>query len=137
MKRYLFSALLLLFALLVGCQDNVKAPYAGRSDPYENTQVSFSGTYGTQLQHQTAVGRISVVRDPQTNLLRVTVPIRSAVNDTLYVEYQATFLDASGQQLSQLAWTPKTLEANVPNEIAFTSLSANAADFRVAFRFAR
>ena len=123
--------------LAAGCRsNNVKGTYAGRNDPYDRTQIAFSGTYGPQLERQTAVQQPIATRD-SSNLLRVTVPVRSAVDDTLYVEYQVTFLDSAGQQIQQLAWQPKTLEANVPNEVSFVSASPRAADFRCAFRFAR
>lgn len=118
--------------LLGGCK--VRPPIQGRADPYPAAQIHFSTE---QLRVSTAVGAPIVQRDEAGNLVHVTVPIRSAINKTLYVDYRVTFLDASGAPISQLGWFQKTLEANTPDSVSFNSLSPRAADFRVDFRFTR
>lgn len=135
MNRILLASLVLVSLALVGCQDHVKAPYYGRSDPYERTQIFFSGTYGDQLEKQTAVGQ-SIV-SLSDGMMKVTIPIRSAVNKSLYVEYQVTYLDGTGQKLGEIAWQPVTLEANAPKEVSFTIPDPRARDFRAVFRYQR
>lgn len=123
----------LLGLLLLGC-DYVRPPIQGRQDPYVPAQMHFDSD---TLRRNTAIGTPVVSRDP-AGLLFVTVPIRSAINKTLYVDYRVTFLDQSGQIVGQrLGPFTKTLEPNTPDQIVVNSTSPRAADFQIDFRYAR
>jgi hypothetical protein len=116
----------------VGC--GVKAPLAGRGDPYASGQYSFADE---DLERWTAVGTANVVRRPENNLLVVTVPIRSASNKRLFTEYRATFFDPGGRIVDRSAWLSKVLEPNANDEVVINATTAEAVDFRIDFRLAR
>jgi len=123
----------LLGLLVLGC-DYVRPPIQGRQDPYVPAQMHFDSD---TLRRNTAIGTPVVTRDP-AGLLFVTVPIRSAINKTLYVDYRVTFLDRSGQPVGDsLGWFTKTLDPNTPDQIVVNSTSDRAADFQIDFRYAR
>jgi hypothetical protein len=117
--------------LITSC---VKKPIEGRADPYPAAQVHFASE---DLRKHTAVGTPMPVRDEEGRLLYVTVPIRSASNMILYVDYRVTFFDKEGQPINQTTWFTKTLEANTPDQITVNSMSPRAADFQIDFRYAR
>ena len=132
-KPVLITLITLLGLLLLGC-DYVRPPIQGRQDPYVPAQMHFDSD---TLRRNTAIGTPVVTRDP-AGLLFVTVPIRSAINKTLYVDYRVTFLDQSGQIVGQrLGPFTKTLEPNTPDQIVVNSTSERAADFQIDFRYAR
>lgn len=118
---------------LAGCS-GVRAPIQGRADPFDAQQIHFATD---ELRRDTAVGTPLPVRDEAGNILEVTVPIRSAINKTIYVDYRVTFFDSTGQLLNQTGWMGKTLEANTPDRIRVNSLGPRAADFQVDFRYSR
>lgn len=123
-----------LFLLpLAGCNETVKPPIQGRNDPYQLSQVHFASD---ALRRATAVGQPMVARDDAGNLF-VTIPIRSAIDKTLFVDYRVTFFDQNGQPINSTSWFTKTLEQNTPDRITVNSTSPRAADFQVDFRFAR
>ena len=130
MKRTL--ALLIPLALL-GC-NTVRGPIEGRADPFVPPQVSFADK---DLANSTAVSAPNLQRDDAGNLLHVTLPIRSAINKTLYVDYKVSFYDAGGGVTSETGWMTKTLEANTPDTISVNSTNNRASDFRLALRWAR
>lgn len=129
MNRITIPTLALL--LIAGC---VKPPNPGRGDPYPAGQISFAED---QLQRLTAVGTPLVSRPPETNLLTVTVPVRSASSRRLFVEYQGLFFDDAGVEIDRTAWMNKTLEPNVQDAVSVRSANPKASNFRVAFRYAR
>jgi uncharacterized protein YcfL len=121
--------LLILSALaLTGC---VNPPIQGRADPYGPSQVMFDST---ALRNDTAIGQPIVSRD-QFNLLRVTLPIRSAISKQLYVQYRVTFFDMNHTVLEQQSWMTRTLTANTPDQIDVHSTSNQAVDFQIDLRY--
>jgi uncharacterized protein YcfL len=129
MNRITITILALM--LTSGC---VKPPNPGRADPYAMNQISFAED---SLQRLTAVGTPLVSRPAETNLLNVTVPVRSASGRRLLVEYQGLFFDDSGVEIDRTAWMNKTLEPNVQDTVSVRSLNPKATNFRIAFRYAR
>ncbi len=123
--------ILSFLTLLVGC--GVKPPMEGRRDPYGHTQIHFADR---DLRNHTAIDTPIVTRDDSGNLLHVTVPIRATTDLRLYVEYRVTFFDANGQPLPSTTWFPKTLEPNIPDRIQVNSVSPQAKDFQIDFRYA-
>ena len=127
MKRYLLVAVL----ALAGC--GVKAPIMARQDPYLPAQIQIASD---GLRNRLAVDAPRLTRDG-AGLLIVTVPVRAATDQQLYVDYRVTFLDASGQVLSQSSWLSKTLAPNVFDQITVNSTDPRAADFQLALRWAQ
>ncbi|MGH7179261.1 MAG: DUF1425 domain-containing protein [Tepidisphaeraceae bacterium] len=125
-------SIILSALLLAGC--GVNPPKYPRADPYQRGQIHVDSE---QLRDDTAVGTPIVTRDAEGNLVHVTVPIRSAIDKTLYVDYWVTFFDKNGQQISKLFLGTKTLQANTPDMITFNSMSPRAADFQLDLRYAR
>ncbi len=131
MKLSIVMALLAL--ALVGCT-NKNPPIQPRQDPWGRSQIHMTSE---DLRRETYVDQPIVTRDDAGNLVHVTVPIRSAINKTLYVDYYVTFFDRNGQPISRLGPFTKTLQANTPDSVTFNSVSARATDFQVDFRYAR
>jgi uncharacterized protein YcfL len=128
--------LVLAVLVLVGCK-TVQPPARGRADVTDHRRVFFSKQEGEKLREQTAILSENLTRD-QFGLITAVVPIRSAVNRTLYLEYQYEFYDETGRKAEgPFGWIPLTLEAGSPATIQFTSTSPNAADYRITIRRAR
>lgn len=122
-----------LLAALVGCNNSVRPPKVGRDDPYEAQQMHFASE---ELRKDTAVGKPIVSRDA-AGLLFVSVPLRSAIDKTLYVDYRVTFFDQTGQEVGKTSWSRVTLEENVPQRVTVNSTTARATDFQMDFRYSR
>ena len=125
-------AILALLLTLIGC-NTVRPPKVGRDDPYEASQMHFASE---ELRRDTAVSKPIVSRD-QAGLLFVSVPIRSAVDKTIYVDYRVTFFDQTGQEVGKTSWSHMTLESNVPQRITVNSTTTRATDFQMDFRYSR
>jgi uncharacterized protein YcfL len=124
---------LALLVTIVGCNNSVRPPKVGRDDPYEAQQIHFASE---ELRRDTAVSKPIVSRD-EAGLLFVSVPIRSAVDKTIYVDYRVTFYDQTGQEVGKTSWARANLEANVPQRITVNSTTARATDFQMDFRYSR
>jgi hypothetical protein len=134
LKLTLSTAILLLTGFaLTGCKSDVAPPIEGRNDPWPARQIHFASE---ELRRDTAVGQPIATRD-EAGILHVMVPIRSAINKTLYVDYRYTFFDGNRQIIDQSGWMNRTLEQNTPDRIEFNSTSNRAADFQVDFRYPR
>lgn len=127
MKRF---PMLLIAVALVGC---VKAPIEPRADPYLPAQVQMASE---DLRTHTAVGQPKLSRD-DAGLLHVMIPIRSASDLTIYIDYRATFLDDKGLVINQTGWLSKTLPPNTPDFIQLNSTSPRAADFQVDVKYSQ
>jgi hypothetical protein len=121
-----------LFGGIVGC--SVNAPIQPRMDPYSPSQIHMDSD---QLRSDTAVGTPNAHRD-DSGILFVTVPIRSAIDKTLYVDCYVTWLDKNEQPIGD-RMGPKTitLDPNTPSSVTFNSTTPRAADFQIDFRYAR
>jgi hypothetical protein len=122
-----------LMAALHGC--NTQPPIDPRAEEFGFGQVQLADE---DLRRNTRFSEPQVSRDA-AGLLYVTVPLRATINETLYVQYRATFFDEHGQPLpgSGATWTDKTLNPRVPETLSANSTSPRAADFRVDVRYAR
>ena len=128
--RYACFGLLVL--MLAGC-NQVTAPIEGRADPYPANQINLASQ---DLRDKTAISPPIV--DRRDGILYVTVPIRSASNYDLHVDYKVTFFNSNGSIIYQGSWEQMpTLIHNVPSELRFNSLTAEAADWRLDLRYAR
>jgi hypothetical protein len=135
MKKTL--SLLSVLAIAAGCADKQVQTARGRADTGDHYGVILSQQQKDQLRHDTAFEPERVTRD-QYGLLNVTVPLRSAIQHTLYLEYQYTFFDGSGRKIEgPLGWNLVTLEAGSPGTIQFTSTSPQAANYQLNIRYQR
>ena len=97
-------------------------------------QIQFASE---ELQNDTAVtGPPRLSRDPY-NYLHVTVPIRSAIDKDLHVDYRTTFFDSTGQVVETGEWQTTMLPANTPANVSAVCTSPAAANFQMDFRYAR
>ncbi len=124
-----YAVMLVSLAALAGC--GVRPPIEGRQDPYLAAQVHFDSD---ELRNDTAVSTPIVARD-EFGLLHVTLPIRSAVDKQLHVQYRVTFFDLNHMMLDQYSWIDKTLSANTPDQIQVNSVDKRADDFQIDFRY--
>jgi Protein of unknown function (DUF1425) len=131
MFRYTIPICLAFAGFLVGC--DVRPTYTGRADPYSARQIQFTSE---ELQNDTAVSAPQLTRDP-SGYLHVSVPIRSAIDKDLYVDYQTQFFDAAGGLIETTAWHTVTLPANTPYSVSDVCTSPAAANFQMTFRYAR
>ncbi len=129
MKHAVTIVVALITLWAAGC--GVRPPIEGRDDPYAAAQVHFDSD---ALRRDTAIQRPVVARD-EFGLLHVTLPIRSAVNKQLYVQYRVAFLDLNHMVLDQYSWADKTLSANTPDRIQVNSVDKRADDFQIDFRY--
>jgi hypothetical protein len=126
--KYLMLSLILLAA---GC--GVNKPIEGRADPYAPAQIHFADA---DLANKTAVS--PPIMERRNGILYVTVPIRSAVNLDLHVDYKVSFFNEAGAPIEQSGWTGgTTLVSNTPSYIKFNSMSANAHDFQMDVRWSQ
>jgi hypothetical protein len=121
-----------MLAVLAGC--SVNPPIQPRMDPYLPSQIQMDSE---ELRGDTAVGTPNAHRD-DSGILFVTVPIRSTIDKTLYVDAYVTWLDRNGQPIGGRLG-PKTLvlDPNTPSSVTFNSTTPRAADFQIDFRYAR
>jgi|GEM_PF-3465879 len=123
-----------LFALALTACNDVHPTYVGRADPYTTRQIQFSSE---ELQNDTAISGAPVVtRDPSGYLI-VSVNIRSAIDKDLHIDYQTTFFDAAGQVIETTEWHTVVLPANTPHTVTDKCTSPAAANFQMAFRYAK
>lgn len=127
MRYLLLSA---MFVLAAAC--GVKAPIEGRADPYSPRQVYFASP---DLANKTAVGAIQTHRT--NGILYVEIPIRSASDYDLHIDYQFTFFTPEGSVDYQSPWeTGPVLVRNSQQYLKFHSTSGNAQNFQVNLRYA-
>ena len=138
MNRTAVYSLFIGLIAVAGCKSQgVDAPLRGRADVTDGYGIFLSQQYDTQLRDDTAFGEEHVARD-QFGLLSVSIPIRSTIDRSLYLEYQYSFFDGSGTQIEgPMGWMPVTLEAGSPGVVQFTSTSPKAEHYRVTIRFQR
>jgi len=114
-----------------GCANPVRPPIEGRMDPYAAPHVSLASE---ELRSDTAIGRPIEERDEQSGIKFVTVPIRPVIDRTIYVQWEATFLNNNGSPRERFQGT-KVLRPNVPDQITFNSTSPGAADWRLTLMY--
>jgi hypothetical protein len=133
MTARILLALPLLLAPLYGC--NTQPPIDARQEAYTPRQIQLADE---DLRRNTRFESPRITRDP-AGLLFVTVPLRATINETLYVQYRATFLDETGAPLpgSPTTWFDKTLNPRVFESVTINSTSPRAKDFIIDFRYAR
>src|SRR4051812_40524106 len=131
MMRVLYC--LPLLAVVYGC--STQPPIDPRSELYTPRQIQLADE---DLRAQTRFEQPRVTRDA-AGLLFVTIPVRATINETLHVQYRATFLDENGQPLpgSPTTWFTKTLNPRVFESITINSTSPRAQRFTIDFRYAR
>ena len=68
----------------------------------------------------------------------IALPIRSASNYDLRLDYRVTFFNTNGSILYQGSWEAMPLLVhNVPSELRFNSTTGEAADWRLDLRYSR
>ena len=132
MNRVLIGCCLVLIGAAQGCSSTSIEP---RPDTLLPRQIQVADE---NLRRVTRFGEAQVTRDA-AGLLYVTVPLRATIDQTIYVQYRATFLDENGQPLpgSPTSWFDKTLTPRVHESVSVNSTSPRAAQFTIDFRYAR
>jgi len=126
--RFAFPAIWLV--LISGC---VKAPITGRADPFLPPQVSIADA---DLANSTAFGPPRMERTD--GILYVSVPVRSASDYDLHVDYRYSFFNQAGMPIDETGWIGgTTITRNSYTYIKFNSANANAADWHLQLRYAQ
>jgi hypothetical protein len=128
--RYLLLPLLVIS--VVGCRSD--RPMEPQHDRYAPGQINVASEH---LRANTRVGTATATRDADSNILYVTIPIRSTTNEQMYIDYRVSFFDRNGQLISETGWFTRTLTPNLPDNIQVRSTTPRAADFHVDIRDAR
>jgi hypothetical protein len=132
MLKIVLSIMFIGLVALAGCKE-VSAPIEPRMDPWPEPRVTLASQ---DLRQKTAVK--PAIMERRNGILYVIVPIRSASNYDLHLDYQVTFFKENGMIDYQSSWEPlPTLVHNIPSEIRFNSTSAEAADWRLTLRYSR
>ncbi len=125
-----FALLGMFLVAVAGC---VKAPITGRADPYVPPQVNIADA---DLANNTAF--LPPRTERRDGLLYVVVPVRSASDYDLHVDYKFTFLNDAGIPIDETSWIGgTTITRNSYTYIRFNSTSANATDFHLQLRYAQ
>ena len=128
----ILALLTVSFAALgaAGC-NRTKAPYEPKADPYSGQQQIYPTS--PKLRNILRYGQISTARD-ESDLLYVTVPVRSTDSRRQIVEYRVTFFDRTNTPLPGGAWKTMTLEPNAQEIMSFNSTTSRAEDFQLVIR---
>src|SRR5688572_5577590 len=104
MNKALLCCCLALVGVSSGCKSH-SAPIDPRQDAFLPRQIQLADD---NLRRVTRFGEPQVTRD-DAGLLYVTVPVRAVIDETIYIQYRATFLDENGQPLpgSPTSWFDK------------------------------
>jgi hypothetical protein len=115
-----------------GCTDP-NAPIEARGEHYGQPWL----TLGSRtLRSYIIVDDAQVVRDRETNLLRVSVPVRSTSDKQQYIQYRMTFLDGAGKQINDDNGTI-TVPARGSHTITSKATSDRAESFRLFLTYPR
>jgi hypothetical protein len=124
---------LLFLMITMAAASCIRKPIEGRADKYLPKQIHFASY---DLANRTAVGQ--PIMERKDGLLHVTVPIRAASMRDLHIDYRVRFLDDRGAPIYDGAWTGGTvLESNTWSYVRANSLTAEAADFQMDFRYSQ
>lgn len=123
--------------LSAGCADKQVGTARGRPEAEYPYGIVLSQQERGRLRRDTAFGPERVTRD-EFGFMRITVPLRSAIQHTLYLEYQYTFFDGDGRLIEgPMGWTGVTLEAGSLGTIQFASTGNQAANYQLNIRYQR
>jgi hypothetical protein len=92
-------AVALLGLGILGCNE-VNPPIQARSDPYGSRQILFTDP---ALANETAAQTTIPSRDTY-GYLHINVPIRSAIDRDLRVDYSVQYFDSVGQVIETTTW---------------------------------
>jgi hypothetical protein len=131
--KSLVAAPLVGLALLAGpgCHDP-NAPIEARGERYGKPWL----TLGSGLRNNIMVDDASVVRDRETGVLKVAVPVRSTSDKQQYIQYRMTFLDGAGMQINDVNGSV-TIPARGSQTITANGTSDRADSFRVFLSYPR
>jgi Protein of unknown function (DUF1425) len=130
----MLAAALLGVALLSapGCTDP-NAPIEARGERYGQPWLTLGSR---NLRSSIMVGDASVVRDRETGILKVAVPVRSTSDKQQYIQYRMTFVDGAGMQINDVNGTV-TIPARGSQTIAANGTSDRAESFRLLLTYPR
>jgi uncharacterized protein YcfL len=123
---------LALLGAAPGCHDP-NAPIEARGERYGQPWLTL-GSGG--LRNSIMVDNANVVRDRDTGILKVAVPVRSTNDKQQYIQYRMTFLDAAGMQINDVNGTI-TIPAHGFQTITANGTSDRAESFRLFLTYPR
>ena len=132
--KLLLAVPLVGLALLAapGCTDQ-SAPIEARGERYGQPWLTLGSR---NLRGSIMVGDATVVRDRDTGILKVAVPVRSTSDKQQYIQYRMTFLDGAGMQINDVNGTV-TIPARGTQTIAANGTSDRAESFRLFLTYPR
>ena|SRR5215213_3104358 len=123
---------LALLGAAPGCKDP-NAPIEARGERYGQPWLTLgSGS----LRSNIMVDDANVVRDRDTGILKVAVPVRSTSDKQQYIQYRMTFLDGAGTQINDVNGTV-TIPARGSQTITANGTSDRAESFRLFLTYPR
>ena len=135
MPRIAFISLtcfLVTMVFLAGCRDTVNAPPTARQDPLGGAyprEVAIEG-----LDRAIVVEPAIVDESTDSRPMRVTVPVRSVVDEPLVLQYHFIFRDERGRDLHDSGWRHQRLEPRLQANLEANARQTAAADWRLEIR---
>ena len=123
----------LVVAAIAGCQKPYTGPYEAQYDEYQ--------PYPTVTLSQASLREAIRITEPRVErlsdgLLLVTLPLRSASDEPIHVEWRIEFLDKRGVPIEpRMNWRPLRLEPRQPESISAGSTSGDAENYNVQLRW--
>jgi uncharacterized protein YcfL len=115
-----------------GCTDP-NAPIEARGERYGHPWLTLGSR---NLRSNIMVDDANVIRDRETGILKVAVPVRSTSDKQQYIQYRMTFLDGAGMQINDVNGTV-TIPARGTQTIAANGTSDRAESFRLFLTYPR
>ena len=115
-----------------GCTDQ-NAPIEARGERYGHPWLTLGSR---NLRGNIMVDDANVIRDRETGILKVAVPVRSTSDKQQYIQYRMTFLDGAGMQINDVNGTV-TIPARGTQTIAANGTSDRAESFRLFLTYPR
>jgi hypothetical protein len=132
----------LLGLVQIGCEESAPlspqvrtaapaaTPAVAESSKLEKGHVQFEAASTTKLLTVVSVETERVAK----GLLRITLRLQNNTSSKLWTDISTVFFDAKGGKLEQTTWEPTLLKDKAVTEYICTSLSNQAADYRIIVR---
>lgn len=115
-----------------GCTDP-NAPIEARGERYGQPWLTLGSR---NLRGNIMVDDANVIRDRETGVLKVAVPVRSTSDKQQYIQYRMTFLDGAGMKINDVNGTI-TIPARGSHTLTENATSNRAESFRLFLTYPR
>jgi uncharacterized protein YcfL len=138
MNKLTLAGLITSLALVGGCADPVKAPYAARPDTigaaaYPQIAIDASAEPYVGVTYQ----RIVVDAPTGDKPLAVRVPVRSIADVRFAIQYEWRWFDAQGREVGRSGTQFQNMDPRMEQQLAGNALTSSATNWRLEIRVTR